>query len=232
MAERSSDIPLELAMKIGSCNVQAAAKIAQLSKACNTLLRDQLNECKQRWKFEKMVAMLFNLVQPRYGRRTLDDNEYREAISFLELVSRWRSIGRSSTLIFESLLQSLNVASVVSAFAETDDLQTPLLHLFSEYRCLLIKHKFTNRHHFSVGSPELFIEYYEGRRISSMRRPMFERHFEVEICAAVSFDRRCALFPFAWLDYTKAQFDDFIFTFSSRISWSLLRKRRWIVSTI
>ena len=98
----------------------------------------------------------------------------------------------------------------MSAFAETDDLQSPLLHLFSEYRCLLIKHKFTNRHHYSVGSPELFIEYYEGRRISSMRRPMFERHFEVEICAAVSFDRRCALFPFAWLDYTKAQFDNFI----------------------
>ena len=136
----------------------------------------------------------------------LDESDYCNGISFVELVNRWRT-KRSTVHTFREL-KSVNIASIVSFFAETDDLQYPLLHLFSEYRRLLEYHKFRSTRH--ARHPKLFLESYNGRQVSSMRQPMLVQNFESEIRSANSWHSYYALFPFPWFQHSKEQLDGLI----------------------
>lgn len=194
----STDIPIELAVKIGSYDVQAAAKIAQLSKACNVLLRSKLNEGKQKWKFERMVAQLFPF---RFGiNGVLEERDYRDAISFQELVEWWSSSNHLERFrLFESLVVSVNIASVVCLFAETDELQLPLLRLFGEYQRLVKCYNIQWMRMYSdskrmYSNPKLFVESYAGRPVDSMRPLMLKRQFEAQIRRTW----RGGMFPFRY----------------------------------
>ena len=106
---------------------------------------------------------------------------YRHLIAGLwRLVERWSSSKHLERFrLFEEFVVSINIASVVCFFAETDDPQIPLLRLFSEYQRLV---KCYNIQWMWVYSnPKLFVESYAGRPVDSMRPLMLKRQFEAQI---------------------------------------------------
>ena len=76
-------LPLDLIIKVADCDIQAAAKLAQLSKACNALLGSKLSEAKQKWRFDRVVAAqkaltapdLLRFLQPSGRQSTSNDPE-------------------------------------------------------------------------------------------------------------------------------------------------------------
>ncbi len=190
MKKPNAHLPLELAEKIADHDVQAAAKIAQLSKACNALLRSRLSKAKQERNFDRMIAQLFPFKIGEFSR-IVEERDYRDGISFFQLAERWRSEDwrRNDGKMLSAFVLSLDIASVLCFFAEADELQYPLLYLFGEYRRLLGLHNIEIR-----TPPRLFVESYNGRSISSMRPPMLLRHFEREIAKTMSRH-------YAWRDF-------------------------------
>lgn len=197
-------------MKVADYDVQVAAKFAQLSKAYNALLGSKLSEAKQKWRFDRMVAEMlqFEMIQ----RCGTEETDYRNGLSFVQLVDLWRS-SKSRFLryaFFEGLIEGLYIASVVCLFAETDELQSVLLHIFGQYRRLLVLYKFKNNDSRQQSPPVLFAETYRGRRVSSMRGTMFSRHFKYQLGMAKMVLRHYDLFPYGPGDFLDDRFEGFV----------------------
>ena len=142
------------------------------------------------------------------GCRT-EETDYRNALSFDQLVDLWRSWKTRNlrNAFFEGLIRGLYIASVVCLFAETDELQSVLLHIFGQYRRLLVLPKFKNNGTRQQSPPVLFAETYRGRRVSSMRGTMFSRHFKNQLGMAKLVSRHYDLFPYGHGDFLDERFE-------------------------